>query len=48
MLTSKPVKINDGQVHTEFTLKEGESAYFILSEADADPLQEPELYAGKD
>jgi GH15 family glucan-1,4-alpha-glucosidase len=47
LVTSKPVKISNGQVHTEFTLKEGESAYFILSEADADPLQDPELYVAE-
>jgi GH15 family glucan-1,4-alpha-glucosidase len=46
-VTSRPVHLIEGKVQAEFTLKAGESAYFILSEAEAEAPPDPERYVAE-
>lgn len=46
-IASKPVDIQDNKLIAEFTLKAGESAYFILSDANEEPPENPEEYVSK-
>jgi GH15 family glucan-1,4-alpha-glucosidase len=47
LITSQPIQIVDDQVVAEFTLSAGQSAYFILANANADAPADPERYVAE-